>query len=257
MRLKKYLIATGSVIVLMTVCLVNSERNINVRAGLYAVRSDNPALFENYAKRLYDHLSVKELNYSAFKQALKGYLVLRAEKKLSNPYVLSLVDFSRPSTEERFFLIDMHNYKLIRKSLVAHGRNSGDDLASLFSDELHSNKSSLGFYITGETYTGKHGLSLRLDGTESGYNKNARLRDIVVHAADYVCPGAIKTLGRLGRSFGCPALPAEGFPEIVQQIKNGSCLFAYYPDQDYLDKSPILNSGACLDNYVKDFLAFK
>lgn len=257
MRLKKYLIAVGSVISIMTICLVNSERNINIKAALFNRSVNNSVLFESYARGLYKYLDVPSLNYNAFRDALKGYLVLRADNRLANPRVLTLVDFSRPSCQERFYMIDMVNYKLIRKSLVAHGKNSGEDLACVFSDNLNSYQSSLGFYITGETYQGKHGLSVRLDGTETGFNSNARVRDIVIHAADYVCMGSIKTLGRLGRSFGCPALPSKGFSEIVEEIKDGSCVFAYYPDQEYHRKSKLLNNDVSLDVYAKNYLALK
>jgi hypothetical protein len=139
-------------------------------------------------------------------------------------------------------VIDLHDKKLIYKCLVAHGRNSGENTADSYSNEQESLKSSLGFYITKETYTGKNGYSLRLEGLEKGINDNAMAREIVIHGADYVSEEFIKKNGRLGRSWGCPALPAGLSKEIIDKISNGSCLFIYADDKFYKENSIFLNN---------------
>ena len=161
--------------------------------------------------------------------------------------MLSVVDFSKSGKEKRFFVIDLKKREILYRSLVAHGKNSGSNYAHRFSNVPESNTSSLGFYITNETYWGKHGLSLRLDGKEKSINDNARKRDIVIHGADYVSEDFIRARGHLGRSFGCPALPIENTKAIIETIKNKSCLFIYYPDRNYLNSSPIL-SNVEIDN---------
>lgn len=137
----------------------------------------------------------------------------------------------------------MKNQKIVKISLVAHGKNSGVNIAKSFSNKRHSRKSSLGLYITSETYEGKHGYSLRLDGMSTGLNDNARKRAIVIHGADYVSESFIEKNDRLGRSFGCPALTENEVEEIINLIKEGSCLFIYHPSlipisQSDLEKLP-------------------
>ena len=124
--------------------------------------------------------------------------------------------------------------------MVAHGKNSGWEIPKSFSNQSNSYKSSLGFYLTAETYTGKHGLSLRLDGMEKGINDNARKRHIVIHSADYVSYEFTKKIGRLGRSFGCPSLPAKNYNKVIDLIKDKSVIFIYSPQPDYLTKSELL-----------------
>ena len=209
-------------------------------------------MFESHAKQLYDCINERALSYDAFFLGLKGYYVLKAQDKLKNPDVLTIIDFSKPANEDRFYLIDMLNSRLILKSLVAHGRNTGTVYATDFSNKPNSYQSSLGFFLTGETYTGAHGLSLRLDGTEKYINDNARMRDIVVHAADYVSQAFMGAYGRIGRSLGCPALPVEYISMVVETIKDGSCIFAYYPDQRYMRMSPVMNNSKYLEAFRKE-----
>jgi hypothetical protein len=143
--------------------------------------------------------------------------------------MLTLIDFSLSSNEKRLWVIDLATKTILFNSLVAHGRNTGDEFAKRFSNSAESFKSSLGIYVTGEIYNGKHGKSLKLDGLEKGINDNARNRGIVMHAADYVSSFFIKAHNRLGRSQGCPALPAEFTEKIINKIKDKSCLYIYYP----------------------------
>jgi hypothetical protein len=196
--------------------------------------------FDAYASELYKALDDKELNYSALETGLKGYIKLQSERKIAKDSYLTVIDMSLSANANRFFLIDIRNKKIIHKSIVAHGRNSGGEYARSFSNKVGSFKSSIGFYRTGETYQGKHGLSLRLDGLEYS-NNNARKRAIVIHAADYVSEVFIKNNGRLGRSLGCPSLPQKNYDKVVDKIKNGSLLFIYYPEDAYLNHSELAN----------------
>ena len=164
----------------------------------------------------------------SFKMAMDGYFQLK-EKGIIQKDILTIVDYSLSSNENRLWVIDLKKNSIIFQSLVAHGRNSGNEFAATFSNKPESYKSSLGFYLTGETYYGKHGYSLRLDGLDKGVNNNARDRAIVVHGADYVSESFIKQNGRLGRSLGCLALSQELTKEVIDTIKNKSCLFIYYP----------------------------
>jgi hypothetical protein len=211
--------------------------------------------FSDHSRKLYTALNDSSLNYHAFQLALKGYYLLKSQGKLQNTSVLSIVDYSMSSVEERFYLIDMSAGKMILKTLVAHGRNTGEVYAKKFSNVPNSYCTSLGFFVTGETYTGAHGLSLRIDGTERTINDNARARDIVIHAADYVSKAFINSCGRLGRSLGCPALPPEYLSAVVNKIKNGSCFFAYYPDPSYMAKSRLLNNTMYLESFGKEYRA--
>lgn len=171
----------------------------------------------------------------AFEQAVTGYYKIKNKKR----EILTLIDFSKASTEKRLFVFDMKNHKLLFSSLVAHGRNSGGNYATSFSNRNGSYMSSLGFYLTQETYQGSNGYSLRLDGLEKGINNNARQRAIVVHGAAYANPTVTKS-GRLGRSFGCPALPQALARPIIDTIKGGSVMFIYAPS--YITQSEILKS---------------
>lgn len=173
---------------------------------------------------------------------IKGYLKIQAEGKISSGKPLTVIDFSLPSTAKRMWIIDMEDGLILHHGLVSHGRNSGDLMAQQFSNVSSSFMSSLGFYLTGETYQGKHGYSLRLDGLEKGFNDKARERAIVIHGADYARETFIKQTGRLGRSLGCPALPNEIAKQVIDIIKEKSLLFIYGKDKDYLLKSSFLNA---------------
>jgi len=142
--------------------------------------------------------------------------------------VLSIIDFTRPSNEKRFWIIDLKRRIVLHHTLVAHGKNSGELYANKFSNTPESNQSSLGLYVTGKTYVGKNGLSLKLHGLEPGVNDRAEERAIVIHSADYVSERFIKQNGRLGRSFGCPTIPVENHKEIINTLANGSCLYIHY-----------------------------
>jgi L,D-transpeptidase catalytic domain len=193
-------------------------------------------------KSVYDslHLDLSGLSKQAFQYAQKGWKKLVAQGKIMNESVIAIVDFSQPSSHRRLYVLDMKNYKILFNTLVAHGRNSGKEWASSFSNKPSSYKSSPGFYITGETYIGGNGYSLRLEGIERGINDKASDRAIVMHGADYVSESYIAEQGYIGRSQGCPAVPANEAYPIINTIKNGTCLFVYTPDKRYVSKSGLL-----------------
>jgi hypothetical protein len=155
--------------------------------------------------------------------------------------ILTVIDFSLPSNKKRLWVIDLKNKKVLFNDLVAHGKNSGGIYARKFSNTQSTYMSSLGFYLTGNTYQGKHGLSLTLNGMDKNFNDNARDRAIVIHGANYVGDDFIRKYGRLGRSFGCPALSMDICEKVIDTIRDGSCLFIYYPDKQFLAKSQVLN----------------
>ncbi len=194
---------------------------------------------------VYDSLKLNTIGLSkkAFDNALKGFNQLLSMGKLENKNIISIVDFSLPSSKKRLFVIDMKNFKVLFNTYVAHGRNSGKDFANEFSNNPESFKSSLGFYVTGDTYNGSHGFSLHLEGEEKGINDNAYSRAIVMHSAPYVDESVVKSQGFLGRSLGCPALPAKFYKPIIEKIKNGSCLFLYSPNDNYLSHSRLLQTS--------------
>ncbi|HMI78333.1 MAG TPA: murein L,D-transpeptidase catalytic domain family protein, partial [Ferruginibacter sp.] len=174
--------------------------------------------------------------------AQKGYAKLAAKHLLRNTDLLTIIDYSKPSTQKRLFVLDMSSGKILFNSLVAHGRNSGQNFARTFSNQQRSFKTSPGFYITGDTYNGGNGYSLRLKGCEKGVNDKAYSRAIVFHGADYVSEDFIRKNGYLGRSYGCPVVPKELNKKIIDVIKDGSCMFLYAPLKNYSSRSKILNS---------------
>lgn len=211
-----------------------------------------PFLFDIDQEQTEENCEVKSPNYllefqqnntfiapEAIEMALNAYQYLNDRHKLTRSNILTIVDFSKPSTAERLFVIDLKAKKVIYKSLCAHGQNSGENYATRFSNQSNSYQSSLGAFVANETYIGANGLSLRLDGMEAGINSNARNRSVVIHGADYVSYDFIKSHGRLGRSQGCPALPRENTEKIISTLKGGSCLFIYHPNMQYKTTSAI------------------
>ena len=167
-----------------------------------------------------------------------------------NPNLLSVIDYSRPSTQPRLWVFDLTRRRLLFEELVAHGRNTGDDAAVRFSNAPSSLMSSIGVFVTGDTYTGHNGYSLHLQGLDAGFNDNALERAIVIHGAAYVDAAFAKSQGRIGRSFGCPAVrPAVARP-LIDTIRDGSLVVAYYPDQSWLRSSTFIRGcdGAAVAN---------
>ncbi|MFV3308912.1 murein L,D-transpeptidase catalytic domain family protein [Pseudomonas sp. NY15181] len=159
--------------------------------------------------------------------------------------LLTVIDYSKPSRDKRLWVFDLKQRKLLFEEWVAHGKNSGEDLATSFSNRPNSYQSSIGLYQTGQTYSGKHGRSLRLLGLEPGFNDNSEERAIVMHAAAYADPKVVPGLGRLGRSQGCPAVRPQVAQQLIDTLKNGSYVFAYYPQQQWLKTSQFLAGQSC------------
>ena len=187
-------------------------------------------------------LSNTGLSEEAFDYAIRGFDYLNNANLLAKKTIISIVDFSKSSTQKRLFVLDITTGQILFNSLVAHGRNSGNEYATRFSNSPESHQSSLGFYITMGTYNGSNGYSLRLKGCEKGINDKAYERAIVIHGADYVSNRFVTNMGEAGRSYGCPALPTDLNKKIIDVIKEGSCLFIYHPNKKYCNNSKILNS---------------
>jgi hypothetical protein len=225
--------------------LLHSTKAITAIAADYADSSSSKANGTTGVSRfatLYQQMNLGGLGLSreAFNYGLQGYVDLLATGDVKNNHILSIVDFSLPSSRKRLFVIDLITGKLLFNTFVSHGRNSGAEMATQFSNDLNSFKSSLGFYVTGETYKGEHGYSLHLEGKEKGINDNAYDRNIVMHAADYVNQTVVNAKGYLGRSLGCPAVPPALHKAIINTIKGGTCLFLYSPDKDYIAHSKMI-----------------
>ena len=155
---------------------------------------------------------------------------------------LSVIDYSRPSTQPRLWVFDLEKARLLFEERVAHGRNTGENLATRFSNATGSYMSSLGAFVTQEAYRGSNGYSLRLQGLEPGFNDKARERAIVIHGAPYVSDALVRSQGRLGRSLGCPAVSTAVARPLIDSIRGGSFVFAYYPDPAWLKQSRLLSA---------------
>jgi L,D-transpeptidase catalytic domain len=195
------------------------------------------------ATEIYSDMDLREtgLSKKAFDCAWLGYHKLQKKGLLHRTGILSICDFSQSSSRERMYVIDVRHRKLLFRTYVAHGINSGEEFASSFSNRPESCKSSLGFYVTRQTYYGTNGLSLRIDGLDKGFNDLASQRNIVIHGASYVSTHILQKYGVMGTTFGCPAIPTEMSTQIIPLVKNGTCFFIYYPSKKYLAGSPVLN----------------
>jgi hypothetical protein len=220
----------------------NSKKDVNVKTGkVISIASDASMTFEAQASSLYDALAMNgDISIKTLTYALKGFKYLQSQGLLQNN-ILSICDFSQSSRKKRLYIIDVANRKLLMNTYVAHGRNSGAEYATSFSNDQDSHKSSLGFYVTSNTYRGAHGLSLRIDGIEKGFNDKANSRDVVVHGCAYLGDQYLRS-AFAGRSWGCPAVPLEETPKVIELIKNHSCLFIYHPTEKYLKNSKIINA---------------
>jgi hypothetical protein len=200
--------------------------------------------FAAEATALYQQFDLQEagLTKKAFEYALKGYYYLLDHHWLNKTNIISICDLSQSSRSKRLYVLDIEQRKVLVNTYVAHGRNSGTEFARTFSNNPSSHKSSLGFYITQGTYYGNNGLSLKIRGMERGFNDRAGGRNIVVHGSQYVGPDFLDMNQFCGRSYGCPAVPADECETIIDLIKEGSVLFIYHPTKKYITKSKILNS---------------
>jgi len=222
-------------ILLFTACLTLGCAAFRTSVSEMELRSEPvPTMSESRKeemKSIYSSL-ISPPDKDVFLKAVHGYDHIAHKKE-----ILTIVDFSKESTEKRAWVVDMKKGRVLFNTWVSHGVNSGENRAHTFSNTEGSRMSSLGFYLTAETYRGKHGRSLRLDGLEKGFNDSSRVRYIVIHGAEYVSPDFIEKEGRLGRSWGCPAFPKPVTKAIIRKIKKGTVLFIYGDDPEYLGKS--------------------
>lgn len=223
----------------MALMVLANDSGRATEPDVVVVRTINPVaeIFKNI-----DFNGVEQLDYQVFAKAYTGYKNLKAENKL-NPEknILTVCDYSLSSNKKRMWVIDLSTNKVLLNTYVAHGQGTGEEYAKAFSNNEGSHQSSMGFYVTGDTYTGSHGNSLYLHGMDDGYNSAAYERSIVMHGAAYVNDDFIAGTGRLGRSWGCPAVDAKLSNKIIDCTKGGTCLFIYYPEEKYLAESYWLN----------------
>ena len=203
-----------------------------------------PADIQQKADAIYDSLRLGEvgLERDVFYKGYKGYTYLLYRGKLDNVNVMTIADFSQSSKNKRLYIIDLAHMKLVFNTYVSHGKNSGGEMATSFSNIKDSFKSTLGFMLTTDTYVGGSGYSLRFNGVEPGINDRVRFRDIIVHGSRYVNAQAAEEDGKVGNSLGCPAVPLALSRKIIDCIKGGSVYFIYHPDEYYNAASPILNA---------------
>ena len=217
---------------------VNAQSNLSKERQLALKKA------ELNIKELYNELNAAQydLSFTAFRYAYIGYQTLKKQHRLNEKDLFSIIDFTKDCNSKRFYTIDLQKMKIVFYTYVAHGKKSGERVPNSFSDVIESNKSSIGFYITGSTYNGSNGYSLMLHGDEKGYNSNLAKRSVVIHAADYANEDYIARNGRMGRSLGCPALPENINTEVINTIKEKTMIFAYYNDPKYLKTSKYLNA---------------
>jgi hypothetical protein len=207
-----------------------------------AAGSDEAAANESSALYSEMNLGSMGMKQDVFSTAIQGFKKLISRGEVSNNHMITIADFSQPSTQKRLYVVDLDSKKVLFNTLVAHGKNTGKLWATSFSNSASSLKSSPGFYVTENTYDGDNGFSLRLNGLEKNINDNAHSRAVVMHGAPYVNEAFANSKGFLGRSWGCPAIPTAQTKAIINTIKDGSCLFIYTTENNYLQRSSVLNS---------------
>jgi hypothetical protein len=231
--MRTFIIVFVGVFSLLTNSISNSalgERNITSSNDILSDADYHRLLLTS----LYTECELTDkLDFNVFKSAMAGYNSM----ELPNKKLLSIIDYSKPSTEKRFFVIDVENRKLLYNTLVAHGKKSGYVNATKFSNRIGSHKSSLGFFRTSNSYYGKRGYSLQLEGLEKGINNNVRSRGIVIHGANYVDERFAGGKGVIGRSWGCPAVSKKISKEIINLLKGGTLLYIYADDELYKENS--------------------
>ncbi|RDC58622.1 hypothetical protein DU508_01090 [Pedobacter chinensis] len=235
--MKKYILGIAAILLVSMSIVGTSWKAVEApqtqQQAVKNIAADS--LYNQYIQNLYHtaQLDSAGLNEEVFEKALTGFYNMKYSGLLHSKSILTIADFDQESCKKRLYIIDLDKKKLVLNTWVAHGQNSGGDKPSYFSNTPNSNQSSLGFYLTGEIYYGKHGRSLKLDGMDKGFNNNARERAIVVHGADYVCQETINQLGRLGRSQGCPAVAANLADKVIDAISDRTVLFINNSDQKY------------------------
>ncbi|MBS1746009.1 MAG: murein L,D-transpeptidase catalytic domain family protein [Bacteroidetes bacterium] len=246
--MKKLLAACAACIILFTsMVAINTDKEIpgkKVTVTKIEPHTDKATVNNYWVDSLYNEigLEAKGLSRDVFFAACKGYEYMLANNLLAKTGIITICDFSQSSDKKRLYVFDLDEGRLLFNTYVAHGRNSGNDFATSFSNRNESHKSCLGFLRTAETYFGDNGYSMRLDGMEYGFNDNARERSIVMHGSNYVNGSRASAGAMMGRSYGCPAVPAKEAKSIINCIKDGSCFFNYFPDKMYSSTSKIMNA---------------
>jgi hypothetical protein len=211
-------------------------------ASLLATTTVNAASSVSFSRNDFDPTSIGNIE-NVFAMALNAASCAVKSGAVDAPSTLTVIDYSKPSTERRLWVYDLKSRELVYEELVAHGQGSGANMATQFSNDNETHQTSLGLFKTDTTYVGKNGYSLRLDGLDRGINDRARERAIVMHGAPYVSQEFVKKTGRLGRSWGCPAISADVAKQVIDRVKGGGLIFAYYPDKEWLKTSKYL--GGC------------
>lgn len=216
--------------------------------------SSRTPVIKRISDSIYDLISLGQygLEKDVFFNAYKGFEYLQSKGLLQKTNVLTICDYSQSSRNKRLYVIDVINSRLLFNTYVSHGKNSGEEFATSFSNLFNSNKSSLGFLVTGQPYKGRAGLSLQLNGMEPGINDRVKMRSIVLHGSRFVTASVSGARGAISRSYGCPAVPYGIHFRIIDSIRGGSCVFVSYPDDWYTHTSVILNSGYDLTPSVQD-----
>jgi hypothetical protein len=226
----------------------SGKENLERDAAAYKM----PAAYVSMATEFYKELQLqsKGLEKDIFLKAYKGYMLLLSQGLVQNPNMLSIADFSQSNQNKRLYVIDLRNRSLMMQTYVSHGKNSGSEIATSFSNVNNSNKSVLGFLITADTYNGSNGLSLRFRGMERGINDLVTTRAIVVHGSKFVNEKELARRGEMVNSLGCPAVPMSESKTIINAIKGGTVYFIYHPDENYAAKSPILNANFSWSSFL-------
>lgn len=223
---------------LLSTCLAVVLASAALAAGSASAAND-----VTFSRKHFAGASLGSLEPAVFELALTAASCAVRTGVVTNPGTLTVIDYSRPSSQERLWVIDLRTRELLYEELVAHGQGTGGLTANLFSNEPETHRTSLGLFKTGDTYVGKNGYSLRLDGLDPGINDRARARAIVMHGAPYVSEQFVRATGRLGRSWGCPAIRNEVAREMIDRVRGGGLVFAYHRDAGLAKKSRFLASG--------------
>ena len=214
-----------------------------VAATLILPHAIDASTSASFARADFDPAAIGAIETDVFEMALGAASCAVRTGAVKDPGTLTVIDYSKPSSERRLWVFDLKSRELVYEELVAHGQGSGANMATEFSNDDESHQTSLGLFVTGDTYVGKNGYSLRLDGLDRGVNDRARDRAIVMHGAPYVSDAFVKANGRLGRSWGCPAISAAVAREMIDRVKGGGLVFSYYPDAGWIKASKYL--GGC------------
>jgi hypothetical protein len=212
------------------------------KAAAGKARADGPGRAERFAADSWQTPKIDRIDRRVLTLALSAARCAIATGAAADPATLTIIDYSKPSVEPRLWVLDLRTRTMLYEELVAHGQGSGGNRPNKFSNQPDSHQTSIGLFVTEGTYVGRNGYSLRLEGLDRGFNDRAKARAIVMHGAPYVNDTIGKSLGRLGRSHGCPAVRETVARELIDRVKGGSLVFSYYPDADWLATSTFLNA---------------